>query len=114
MSSNITKNEIISRLSVSANFIGIDVEALTYDEMFRRIDRWIENKKGRSHHIACINTYCVMLAVHDNRLSGIYNGADIRGPDGMPFVKWIRHCLKVNCDRLAAPDIVLELGKRSK
>jgi N-acetylglucosaminyldiphosphoundecaprenol N-acetyl-beta-D-mannosaminyltransferase len=97
-----------------ANFLGIGVDALTYREMFDRIDKWLANKHARSHHIACINAYNVTLALNNDRLTKIYNGADIVGADGMPFVWWIRTFRKVKCDRLAAPDIVLQLAQRAK
>lgn len=97
-----------------ANFLGIGVEALTYEEMFNKADHWLQDKKGRSHHIACINAFCVTLTLKNERLAKIYNGADIAGPDGMPFVKWIRVFLKVPCDRFAAPDITLQFAERAK
>ncbi|VAX09573.1 N-acetylmannosaminyltransferase [hydrothermal vent metagenome] len=97
-----------------ANFIGIGIDAVTYEDIFNSIDKWIANKEGRSHHIACVNAFCVTLALKNKRLARIYNGADITGPDGVPFVKWIKRTLKVPCDRIAAPDTILELAKHSK
>lgn len=97
-----------------ANFLGIGIDALTYGDMFDRIDKWLKTKNGRSHHIACINAYCVTLAMKDERLTKIYNGADIVGADGVPFVWWIRKILKEKCDRLAAPDILLQLAQRAR
>jgi N-acetylglucosaminyldiphosphoundecaprenol N-acetyl-beta-D-mannosaminyltransferase len=111
---NVNERQAILNRGRSVNFNGIDVQAITYDEMIQKIDSWLKNKTGRSHHIACINAYCVTLAMRDKRLAKIYNGADIRGPDGMPFVKWIKRNREIDCDRLAAPDIALELAKRSK
>ncbi len=95
------------------DFCGVGIEALTFEEMERRIDRWIGDKSGRSHHIACLNAYCVALALHDQRLRAIYNRADLAGPDGMPFVRWIRRVVRSPCDRFAAPDIALHLARRS-
>jgi N-acetylglucosaminyldiphosphoundecaprenol N-acetyl-beta-D-mannosaminyltransferase len=82
--------------------------------MFDRIDEWLKSKDARSHHIACINAYCTTLAMNNERLRKIYNGADIVGADGIPFVLWIRKVLKARCDRLAAPDILLQLAHRAK
>lgn len=96
------------------NFAGIGIEALTYDDMEARIDRWLDNKAGRSHHIACLNAFCVSLALFDTRLREIYNRSDIAGPDGMPFVRWIRLFMNRPCDRFAAPDIALHLAERSR
>jgi len=96
------------------NFIGVGVEALTYGDMEALIDKWIGNKSGRSHHIACLNAFCVSLALFDSRLRDIYNSSDIAGPDGMPFVRWIRLFMNRPCDRFAAPDITLYLAERSR
>jgi N-acetylglucosaminyldiphosphoundecaprenol N-acetyl-beta-D-mannosaminyltransferase len=101
-------------LNGCANFLGIQLEALSYEQMFTRIDIWLRNKSSRSHHIACINAYCVVLTLQNKRLAKIYNSADLSGPDGMPFVKWMRKTLKVSCDRFAAPDIAIQLAKRAK
>lgn len=97
-----------------ANFLGIELDAITYDQLYRKIDEWIAEKKDRSHHIACINAYCIALAMENERLAGIYSGADVAGPDGMPFVRWIRFFLRVPCDRIAAPDTILKLAEHSK
>ncbi len=96
------------------NFLGIPIEALTYEDMAHRIDHWISKNGARSHHIACVNAFCVALSTQNKELFRIYNGADIIGPDGMPFVKWIRRFLKVPCDRFDAPDIILYLADISK
>ncbi|MCX7164835.1 MAG: WecB/TagA/CpsF family glycosyltransferase [Rhodocyclales bacterium] len=95
------------------NFCGIDIEALTYEEMDHRIDRWISDKSGRSHHIACLNAYCISLSLRDERLKAIYQHSDIAGPDGMPFVRLMRYAMQAHCDRFDAPDIVLHLARRS-
>ena len=97
-----------------ANFLGVGLQAITYNDVFKEVDRWITDKAGRSHHIACINAYCVTLALDNDRLKRISNSADIAGPDGIPFVRWIKRTLNVPCDRIAAPDTILELAKHSK
>ncbi len=96
------------------NFIGVGIEAITYKEMERLINKWIIDKGSRSHHVACINAYCVALSFINSRLRNIYNKSDIAGPDGMPFVRWIRWAMNAPCDRFAAPDIALYLAERSK
>ena len=98
----------------AVNFAGILVDALTYEDMFDRVDGWIKEKGGRSHYIACLNAYCAALASKSPRLASIYNGSDIAGPDGMPFVYWIRWRHRLACDRFYAPDIVSRLISRSQ
>lgn len=98
----------------AVNFAGVMVDAVTYDDMFRLVDSWIAGESVRSHHIACINAYCAALALDDPYLTSIYNSADIAGPDGMPFVYWIRWLHKLACDRFYAPSVVSELIERSQ
>jgi N-acetylglucosaminyldiphosphoundecaprenol N-acetyl-beta-D-mannosaminyltransferase len=97
----------------SQNFLGVRVEAITFEQMFDSVDRWIADKEGRSHHIACINAYCVTSTLKDARLARIYNGSDIAGADGMPFVHWLRWVRRQPCDRLYAPDVVRQLASRA-
>ena len=95
------------------NFIGIGIEAMTYNDLEFRIDSWLKNKNGRSHHVACLNAYCVTLASEIPQLAEIYNSADAAGADGMPFVRWIRRFTGRPCDRLYAPDILMYLADRA-
>jgi len=96
------------------NFIGVGVHALAYEDMFDRIDLWIKNKKERSHHIACLNAFGLSLTLNDPLLAQIFSKADIAGPDGMPFVYWIRRISGEACDRFYAPDIVLQIAQRAE
>jgi N-acetylglucosaminyldiphosphoundecaprenol N-acetyl-beta-D-mannosaminyltransferase len=98
----------------SYNFIGIDVEALTYPEFFEYVDRWIADKDSRSHHIAIINAFCAIEAFHNPRVAQIYNQADLIGPDGMPFVYWLRRVLKRPCDQFDASSIVMNLAEKAR
>jgi N-acetylglucosaminyldiphosphoundecaprenol N-acetyl-beta-D-mannosaminyltransferase len=97
----------------SMNFVGVGVHILTYQDMFERIASWISDKKTRSHHIACLNAFGLSLTIDDPKLKEIFNRADIAGPDGMPFVRWIRLFSGQECDRFYAPDIVHQIAKMS-
>lgn len=98
----------------SYNFIGTPVSALTYEIFFNFVNQWIFNKQGRSHHIAIINAHCAIEAFNNPRLSEIYSKADLIGPDGMPFVYWLRWALKQPCDQFDASSIVLNLAQKAK
>jgi len=100
--------------SKSYNFIGVEVEALTYPEFFSYVDRWISDKSSRSHHIAIINAYCATEAMQNKRVADIYNKADLIGPDGMPFVYWLKWMLKRPCDQFDASSIIMNLAKKSE
>lgn len=96
------------------NFTGIGLNPVTYNDLMNLIDEWIKDKSGRSHHIACINAYCIALSLRNKELARIYNSADVAGADGMPFVRWIRNVHRQNCDRIAAPDTILKIAEHAK
>lgn len=96
------------------NFVGIDVEALVYSDFFDKVDRWIQDKIGRSHHVAIINAFCAAMALKDAKLKQIYREADLIGPDGRPFVYWLRLFLKTPCNQFDASSIVMELAREAK
>jgi len=96
------------------NFLGVGLNPITYDELYGKIDEWIKDKEGRSHHIACVNAYNIALSIKNKELYRIYNSADVTGADGMPFVRWIRRVNKQPCDRIAAPDTILKLAEHAK
>ena len=96
------------------NFLGTKLDAVTYTELFDLVDSWVSDKSDRSHHIACLNAFCVTLAHGNERLRRIYGGADLAGPDGMPFVRWIRRFCGLPCDRIAAPDTIRALAAAAK
>jgi len=98
----------------STHFIGVRVDAATFDDLFQRIDRWLADKSTRSHYVACLNAYCASLALDDPRLAAIYDRADLAGADGMPFVHWMRAFVRPHCDRLYGPDIILRLAERAE
>ena len=103
-----------NRFCKSYNFIGAQVEALTYQDLFDRVDRWISDKSSRSHHVAIINSNCATVAFQNKRVSDIYNKADLIGPDGMPFVYWLRWKLKMSCNQFDASSIVIKLAEKAK
>lgn len=98
---------------VKYNFIGTEIAAVTYDKLFELVDYWLKDKKSRSHHVALINAYCATLANRNPRLSQIYSKADLVGPDGMPFVYWLRMFLRRPCDQFDASSLVLHLAEKS-
>jgi N-acetylglucosaminyldiphosphoundecaprenol N-acetyl-beta-D-mannosaminyltransferase len=95
------------------NFIGTDVDAITYEELFSKCDEWLKNKQGRSHHVACSNVNCAVESYLDPEIAKLFSQADISGADSMPFVYWIELMTGKKCDRLYAPDIILKLCSRA-
>ena len=97
----------------SYRFLRTEIDALTYESFESTLDQWLEDKDGPSHHVACLNAYCVTLALKNDRLARIYHRAHVRGADGVPFVKWIRMMTGWECDRFCAPDLINYLSARS-
>ena len=74
------------------------------------------DKSAPSHHLACLNAYCVALSLRDGDLRSIYNplcsvagagtaclcAVDTVGSEERP------------CDQLSGREIVLHLAKRAK
>jgi N-acetylglucosaminyldiphosphoundecaprenol N-acetyl-beta-D-mannosaminyltransferase len=92
------------------NFIGTDVDILTYDQLFRKCQIWLKNKQSKSRHIACVNVNCAVESYLNKEVRDIFKKADILGADSMPFVHWIKIFTGQECDRLYAPDIILHLA----
>jgi N-acetylglucosaminyldiphosphoundecaprenol N-acetyl-beta-D-mannosaminyltransferase len=95
------------------NFIGTDIDIITYQELFTKCDEWLKSKQERSHHVACANVNCAVESYLDPEIAEIFGRADISGADSMPFVYWIKLMTGKSCDRLYAPDIILKLCERS-
>ncbi|MCD4781114.1 MAG: WecB/TagA/CpsF family glycosyltransferase [Candidatus Omnitrophica bacterium] len=96
------------------NFLGIGIEAVTYDDLYALVDGWIEDKARRSHHIAVINTYCIMSALTNDRLKGIYSKADLISPDGRPFVYWMRLFMRRKVDQFDASSVLIKLAEKAE
>jgi N-acetylglucosaminyldiphosphoundecaprenol N-acetyl-beta-D-mannosaminyltransferase len=95
------------------NFIGTNVDAITYTELFQQCDLWLQDKQAKSKHVACVNVNCAVESYLDPEIAKIFDRADISGADSMPFVYWIKLLTGQECDRLYAPDIILKLCERS-
>ncbi|MCM2257889.1 MAG: WecB/TagA/CpsF family glycosyltransferase [Vicinamibacteria bacterium] len=92
-------------------FLRTRLEALDFAELTRRVADWLADAAGPARNVACLNTYCVTLAHDDPGLQAVYDRADLAGPDGMPFVFWMRRQLPgVRCERFYGPDVILHLA----
>lgn len=96
------------------NILGLDLDCLSYEEMFDIFDNWLEEKNKPSHYISLINVFGAVSALLDQDLKNIYQKANLRGIDGMPFLHWARLFFYKNSDRFYAPDLMLEVSKRAR
>lgn len=96
------------------NILGINIRALSYEDMFLIYDNWLANKNGPSHSLAVINVHICVSALMDKKLRDIYNSVDLAGIDSMPFLLWARAFYRKDSDRFYAPDLMLQVGSRAK
>jgi N-acetylglucosaminyldiphosphoundecaprenol N-acetyl-beta-D-mannosaminyltransferase len=96
------------------NILGININCLSYEEMYPIYDEWLADKEGYSHSLAVINVHSCVSALFDKKLRDIYNSVDLAGIDSMPFLVWARAFYKKNCDRFYAPDLMLEVSSKAK
>ena len=95
------------------NILGINMDCLSYGDMYRLFNNWLSNKDSRSHSLALINVNCCVSALFDRRLPRLYNSADIVGIDSMPFLKWARAFYNKNSDHLDGPGLMLEVSSKA-
>lgn len=98
----------------SYRFLRTRIDALTFDDLVSAVAGFLEHPESPARHVACLNAYCVTLAKDDAELQAIYERADLAGPDGMPFVLWMRRALGVPCERFYGPDVVLRLAAEAE
>jgi N-acetylglucosaminyldiphosphoundecaprenol N-acetyl-beta-D-mannosaminyltransferase len=96
------------------NILGINMDCLSYEEMYPIYDNWLSDKTSRSHRLAVINVHICVSALFNKKLRDMYNSADLIGMDSMPFVKWARLFYDKKSDHLNAPDLLREVSRNAK
>jgi len=96
------------------NILGINMQCLSYSEMYPIFDGWLLDKNSSSHTLAVINVHICVSALFKKQLRDMYNSADLVGIDSMPFLIWARTFYNKNSDRFYAPDLMLEVGSKAK
>lgn len=100
--------------SKKMNILGINMDCLSYEEMYPIYDSWLSDKTSRSHCLAVINVHICVSALFDKKLRDLYNSADLIGIDSMPFLKWARRFYYGQSDHYNAPDLLREISKKVK
>jgi N-acetylglucosaminyldiphosphoundecaprenol N-acetyl-beta-D-mannosaminyltransferase len=95
-----------------ANVLGVQVEALDMDSALLRVAETLQgNQKG---YVCAIGVHGVMEAQRDAALAQVFAGAAITVPDGMPMV-WVgRMQGHRSMQRVAGPDLMLEVFRRQE
>lgn len=99
---------------VKMNILGINMDCLSYGDMYPIFDRWLADKSSPSHTLALVNVNCCVSALFNKEVRDIYNAADIVGIDSMPFLYFARLFRKRDSDRFYAPDLMLEVASQAK
>jgi N-acetylglucosaminyldiphosphoundecaprenol N-acetyl-beta-D-mannosaminyltransferase len=96
----------------AAKLLGISVEALNMELALNRIARELEAR--RKGYICMAGVHGIMEAHRDAELAAIYAGSSITMPDGTPTVwvgRWQGHKAM---QRVAGPDLMLEIFRRKE
>ena len=95
-----------------ANVLGIAIDAVNMEEALSRIVTALRLR--RKGYVCLAGVHGVMEAQRDPALAKIYAGATLAAPDGMPTV-WVgRHQGHKGMDRVAGPDLMLEVIRREE
>jgi N-acetylglucosaminyldiphosphoundecaprenol N-acetyl-beta-D-mannosaminyltransferase len=88
----------------AVNVLGVDVHAVTYDQVLDQIGRWI--RSGESHQIATVNPEFVMAARTDPAFRHALEKADLRVADGIGLL-WAARLLGDRLpERVTGSDLV--------
>jgi N-acetylglucosaminyldiphosphoundecaprenol N-acetyl-beta-D-mannosaminyltransferase len=95
-----------------ANVLGVQVEALDMERAVARVgDALSEHRKG---YVCLIGVHGTMEAQRNPGLAAAYAGSMMTVPDGMPTV-WVGHWQGHRCmQRVAGPDLMLEIFRRKE
>ncbi len=92
-------------------FLGLDLQCISYQDMFQTFDRWIASRNGHGYTIALVNVNCCVSGLLEKNIRTLYQKADLLGIDSMPFLYLGRLLRNKQSDRLYAPDMMLETAK---
>ena len=87
----------------SRSFLGMRVDATSYDDASNRVISWASRGESRSVAIATVNN--VMQAHDDPEFREAMNDADLVTPDGMPLVWGLRMLGVDRATRVYGPDL---------
>ena len=116
-----TVQQVISRSAWSdptesnptLRLLGINIDCISYQDMMDRFDSWIQSGSARAFSVALVNVNCCVSALIDPAIRTVYQRADLRGVDSMPFLYVARMLKNPKSDRLYAPDMMLKLAEHA-
>jgi N-acetylglucosaminyldiphosphoundecaprenol N-acetyl-beta-D-mannosaminyltransferase len=90
-----------------ANVLGIAVDAVNMEQALARIEQDLQQR--RKGYVCMVGVHGVMEAKRDPSLARIFQGAALAAPDGMPTVWMGRRQGYADMERVAGPDLMLEV-----
>jgi len=92
------------------NVLGVEIDALNMEGALARIAEELDS--GRKGYVCLAGVHGVMEAQRDASVAEAFAGATLVVPDGMPTV-WVgRHQGHAAMERVAGPDLMLEVMRR--
>ncbi len=102
--------DMVRRAPTYANLLGIQVEALDMGRAIVRVKQALD--KRHKGYVCMIGTHGIMEAQRDPDLATAYANSIIKVPDGMPTV-WVGRAQGCKgMQRVAGPDLMLEIFRR--
>ena len=93
------------------DILGVGVSAISMPIAVNTIDRWVA--QGEHHYVVVRDVHGIMACLRDAKLQDIHRRAGLVTPDGMPIV-WVSRALGyTQVGRVAGPDLMLEMMRRS-
>ncbi len=93
-----------------ANVLGLAIDAVDIEQALVRVEE--DLRLRRKGYVCLVGVHGVMECKRDPALAKIFANAALAAPDGMPTV-WVgRHQGHANMERVAGPDLMLEVIRR--
>jgi N-acetylglucosaminyldiphosphoundecaprenol N-acetyl-beta-D-mannosaminyltransferase len=100
----------VSRNHPRANVLGLAIDAVDMEQALARVEA--DLRLRRKGYVCLTGVHGVMECKRDPVLAKIFANAALSVPDGMPTV-WVgRHQGHANMERVAGPDLMLEVIRR--
>ncbi|MCI0347991.1 MAG: WecB/TagA/CpsF family glycosyltransferase, partial [Acidobacteriales bacterium] len=95
------------------HILGLPISVITYDEWLDLIERWVEEKPERVHHVCTINPEFMMIAQKDINFRNIVTRCDLTVPDGVGLL-WAAKYLRMPLpERVTGSDGVPKIAERA-
>lgn len=102
----------VSNKQPKANVLGVGIDAVNLEQALARIALALEER--RKGYVCLVGVHGVMECQRDPALAEVLAGAELAIPDGMPTVWMGHHQGHAQMERIAGPDLMLEVLSREE